>query len=367
MRITAAVLEHAHAPFEIKDFTLDDPNANEVIVKIVATGLCHTDLAVRDEHIPIGMPIILGHEGAGIVETVGSSVTHVKPGDHVVLAPASCGTCAFCLDGHPSYCENFMSLNFLGHRLDGSYAYHAGKKQIGGFFFYQSSFATYALAHERNIVKVPKDAPLELLGPLGCGLQTGAGSVINVLRPRAGESIAVFGVGPVGLAAIMAAKASGCTTIIAVDVFDNRLKLAEELGATHSINSKTTVVSEVINSEILHGGVHYSIDTTGRNDVINQAVASLRFMGHCAVVGVIPTPKLEIDTAVFTMGRGLSYVIEGDSVPQVFIPQLISLYKNGLFPFDKLVKFYDLEDINEAVADTEKGVTLKAIVRMPQK
>ena len=216
------------------------------------------------------------------------------------------------------------------------------------------------------MVKVQDDVPIEILGPLGCGLQTGSGTVLNVLKPEAGESIVVSGVGPVGLAAIMAAKAAGCTTIIAVDVHDNRLDLAKELGATDTINSRNIVVSDEINNKIHPGGVHYAIDTTGRNDVINQMVGSLRYMGKCIVLGVSPTPKMEVDNAVFTMGRSIQYVVEGDSVPDIFIPQLIDLYKKGLFPFDKLIKFYNLDEINQAVEDSEKGVTLKAVIRMPQ-
>lgn len=368
MEIKAAVLPAFKQQFKIDTINLDtELRTEEVLVKIVATGLCHTDLAVRDELLPFAIPAILGHEGAGIVERVGSSVTKVKPGDHVVLAPASCGKCSYCKSGHQSYCINFFPLNFGGKRTDGSCPYHNHDgENVTGFFFGQSSFATYSLASENNIVKVPADVPLEILGPLGCGLQTGSGAVLNVLKPQAGESIVVSGVGPVGLAAIMAAKAAGCTTIIAVDVHDNRLTLAQELGATHTINSKNNVVSDEINNNIHPGGVHYAIDTTGRNDVINQMVGSLRFMGQCIVLGVSPSPKIEVDNAVFTMGRSIQYVTEGDSVPDIFIPQLIELYKKGLFPFDKLIKFYDFEDINQAVEDSEKGITLKAILRMPQ-
>ena len=285
----------------------------------------------------------------------------------MILAPASCGKCSYCKSGHPSYCINFFPLNFGGKRADGSCPYHDHSgKSVTGFFFGQSSFATYSLAAENNVVKVQDDVPIEILGPLGCGLQTGSGTVLNVLKPEAGESIVVSGVGPVGLAAIMAAKAAGCTTIIAVDVHDNRLDLAKELGATDTINSRNIVVSDEINNKIHPGGVHYAIDTTGRNDVINQMVGSLRYMGKCIVLGVSPTPKMEVDNAVFTMGRSIQYVVEGDSVPDIFIPQLIDLYKKGLFPFDKLIKFYNLDEINQAVEDSEKGVTLKAVIRMPQ-
>ena len=368
MKIQAALLTEAHQPLVVQEVELDENlRPHEVLVKIVATGLCHTDLAVRDAHIPAQLPVILGHEGAGIVERIGSNVTQVQMGDHVVLAPASCGKCSFCQSGHPSYCIHLFTLNLPGPRADGSCPYHDKQGNVvGGFFFGQSSFGTYSLAAENNVVKVPPDVPLEILGPLGCGMQTGAGTVLNVLKPTAGESIAIFGVGPVGLAGLMAAKAAGCTTIVAIDVHDSRLALARSLGATHTINSKTQLAAPYIHESVLPGGVHYSLDTTGRNEVINQAVAALRFMGRCALVGVSTAAKLEIDNSVLFTGRSVEYVVEGDSVPSLFIPQLIELYKKGLFPFDKLIQFYELEDINQAIADSESGTTLKAVIRMPQ-
>ncbi len=368
MNIQAAVLNEPKAAFTLEQIDLDtNLRANEILVKIVATGLCHTDLAVRDQHMPFPIPAILGHEGAGIVESVGAEVSKVKKGDHVILAPASCGKCEQCKSGHPSYCENFYALNIGGKRQDGSCPYHNHNgDEISGFFFYQSSFATYSIAGENNVVKVSKDVPLEILGPLGCGLQTGAGTVLNHLRPKPGESIIIFGIGPVGLAALMAAKASGCTTIVAVDVHDNRLELAKELGATHTINSIKNKVSEKINSDIKPGGLHYAVDTTGRTDVINEALASLRYRGVCDTIAVSSSQTLELSYMNYGMGKSVHPVIEGDSVPDVLIPQLIDLYQKGLFPFDKLIKFYDFADINQAIEDSEKGTTLKAILRMPQ-
>lgn len=367
MNITAAIVHLPHQPFVVQDIVLvDELRPNEILVKVIATGLCHTDLAVRDQHIPVQLPAILGHEGAGIVERIGSGVTKVQPGDRVVLAPSSCGKCSFCLSGHPSYCVLLYPLNASGKRSDGSCPYHdeAGTN-ISGFFFGQSSFGTYSLTTENNAVKVPDDVPLEMLGPLGCGLQTGAGTVLNVLKPSAGESIVVFGVGPVGLAGLMAANAAGCTTIIAVDIHDGRLAFAKSLGATHTINSKNNTVSQFIDQHILPGGVHYSLDTTGRGAVIREALASLRYMGKCALVGVSSEPTLELDYRVLNNGRSVTYVVEGDSVPDLLIPQLINLYKNGLFPFDQMIRFYELDQINQAVADSESGITLKAIIRMP--
>ncbi|SEQ95574.1 aryl-alcohol dehydrogenase [Faunimonas pinastri] len=365
MKITAAVLHEPRGAFKVEDVELDAPRPHEVLVKIVATGICHTDLAVRDQHLPLGLPAVLGHEGSGIVEAVGSSVTRVKPGDHVVLTPASCGECDFCVSGHPSYCEKFSVLNMQGHREDGSCAHHQHGQDLQGLFLYQSSFGSYAIATERNTIKVPTDIPLEILGPLGCGLQTGAGSVLNVLRPQAGESIAVYGTGPVGLAGIMAAKVAGCSVIVAVDINDQRLELARELGATHTVNSRNQSSADYIREHIMPAGLHYTFSTVGRNEVVAEAFKAMRYMGRCVEVGVGTSANLEIPHSLFRMGKSITYAIEGDSVPEVFIPRLIQLYRKGRFPFDKLIKFYDLDQINQAVEDSEKGVTLKAILRMP--
>lgn len=367
MKVTAAVLPVPKGPFEIQEVDLaSDLGPRDVLVKIVATGLCHTDLAVRDAHIPTPFPVILGHEGAGIVAAVGAAVTKVASGDPVVLAPSSCGVCANCLGGHPSYCVDMFSLNLPGPRDDGSPAYcDAHGHPINGRFFGQSSFGAHCVSTDRNVVKVDPEVPLELLGPLGCGLQTGAGTVLNVLRPAAGESLAVFGAGPVGLAALMAAKASGCTTLVVVDINDERLSLAQTLGATHVINSKAVDAAALI-QQIQPGGVHYAVDTTGRTPVINAALGSLRVRGRCALVAIPSVATLELDYAVLMAGRSIDYVLEGDSVPDILIPQLIALFRAGLFPFDRLVTFYPLVALNEAVADFEAGATIKAIIRMPE-
>ncbi|MET0636741.1 MAG: NAD(P)-dependent alcohol dehydrogenase [Chitinophagaceae bacterium] len=367
MNITAAVLESTGEDFSISEIVADEELfPNEVLVRIVATGLCHTDISARDKVIPFRTPAILGHEGAGIVEKVGSTVTEFQPGDSVVLAPASCGKCAYCQSGHPSYCVDLFALNFAGRRKDGSCPYHDEHgREVSGLFYGQSSFATYSITTENNLVKVDPDIQLEILGPLGCGLQTGAGTVLNVLKPIAGDSLVVFGVGAVGLAAIMAANASGCSTIIAVDVHRNRLHMAEQLGATHTIDSSLVQVAAYIKDHILPAGLDFAVDTTGRNEVINQAVSSLRPLGRCALVGMTSAPQLIIDNDALFSGKSVQYVLEGDSVPRNFIPRLIRLYQDGLFPFDKMLKFYELSEINQAILDSESGETLKAIIRMP--
>jgi aryl-alcohol dehydrogenase len=252
LNIKAAVVREKSAPFIIEDLSLDDPRPEEVLVRIVATGVCHTDMVVRDQEYPVPLPLVLGHEGAGIVEKVGAAVKAVTPGDHVVLSYGSCGRCANCEQGKPGYCVEFYDRNFKGARLDGSTPLHAHDHgDIGGCFFAQSSFATHALVTERNAIKIPKDVPLEIMGPLGCGIQTGAGAVINVLKPQPGASLAIFGAGSVGLAAAMAALAVGVTTIIMIDLNDDRLAFARELGVSHTVNGREADTVKAIQKRFL--------------------------------------------------------------------------------------------------------------------
>src|SRR5690554_2598505 len=236
MKIQAAVTRAQGEEFALEEVSLSAPKANEVLIKVVATGVCHTDAVARDLGIS-PYPIVLGHEGSGVVEQIGENVTSLAPGDHVVMSFAHCGQCENCLTGHPTVCSRFNELNFGGRMEDDTYRLHQGDTELGTFFG-QSSFGTYVVAHERNVVKVDKDVDLALLGPLGCGIQTGAGTVLNRLKPAFGTSIAIYGCGAVGLSAIMAARIAGCQQIFAIDVHDSRLQLARELGATHTLNGK---------------------------------------------------------------------------------------------------------------------------------
>lgn len=366
LQIQAAVVREKGS-FELATVSLDPPRDNEVLVRIVAAGLCHTDLVVRDQVYPVPLPIVLGHEGAGVVEAVGAAVQKVQPGDHVAVSFLPCGHCRPCLDGSPASCANFNDMNFAGRRSDGSHALHLGdgEPELQDRFFGQSSFATYAITHEDNTVKVRKDAPLELLGPLGCGIQTGAGTVLRALQVSAGESFAVMGAGAVGLSAVMAARVAGATTIIAVDVVQSRLELATELGATHVINGNDQdAVAEI--HQITGTGVDYSLDTTGLPTLIEQAVEALRQRGTAAVLGASAADAVtKLPSNAFMQScKRLMAVVEGDSVPEVFVPQLIELDMQGRFPFDRLVTFYDFDEINQAAADTESGVTIKPIIRI---
>ncbi len=363
MKIKAAVVREKGGPFLIEEIELDEPRADEVLVKIASSGLCHTDLVARNQYMPIPLPGVFGHEGAGVVERVGAQVTKVKPGDHVSTSFMSCGACVPCKKGIPGWCTEFRRLNFGGRRADGSATMKKGSETVYGSFFGQSTFANYALVAERGIAKVPMDVPLEILSPLGCGIQTGAGGVINTLKARPGSEIAVFGIGSVGLSAIMAAVVSGCTKIVGIDVVPERLKMAREFGATDIIDSsKSNAVEEI--RKLTGGGIEFTLECTGIPKVFRQAVDSLMMGGTCGLIGVAPVGvEASLEMQVILDGRTIKGVVEGDCIPEIFIPQLIRFYQQGRFPFDRLIKFYSLEQINEAAEDSEKGKTLKAVLR----
>jgi aryl-alcohol dehydrogenase len=336
--------------------------ANEVLVRIAGVGICHTDLSGLNGNVPLPMPAVLGHEGAGVVEEVGAEVTDLAPGDHVVLTFDTCGDCRSCGAGHPAYCELFAPLNYFGTRLDGTTTMVQGEREVHGSWFGQSSWGTHAVASARNAVRVDKDAPVHLLGPLGCGLLTGAGTVMNVLRPQPGQSIGFWGIGTVGLAGVMAAKAAGCANIVAVDLSDDRLALARELGATHTFNPSTTkdVVWEILEAT---GGLDCSMEAVGLGSVLREALTSLRSPGVCATVGLQTLENdVTIDQGHLLIGRTLTGVIEGDADPHHLIPQLIGMWRDGSFPFDRLVTEYPLEQLDSALADFHASKVIKPIL-----
>ncbi len=361
MKIQAAISHGVGEPLKIEEVELTEPGAEEVLIRIVATGVCHTDAeSMNGRGAPF--PAVLGHEGAGIIERVGAGVTNLQPGDHVVLSFSYCGECSQCITGHQTLCERLGELNFGGKSRDGKNRIHQHGHSISTFFG-QSSFATYSTAHKNNVVKVDKDVDLAILGPLGCGIQTGSGTVMNTLRPEPGSSIAIYGGGAVGLSAVMAAKIVGLKDIIVVDLHQNRLDLAMELGATHVLNGKEVNVVEEI-KKITNGGVLYAIETTGASPVILQSIHALRVGGKVAIVGMGGDVTLNMNNDILNEGKTVIGAVEGDSTPQLFIPKLVQFYREGKFPFDKLVKFYDFEDINTAFEESKSGVTLKPVLRI---
>jgi aryl-alcohol dehydrogenase len=367
MRIQAALTHAPSSPFEIAPVELDAPQQGEVLVRIVGVGLCHTDLVAQAGGFPMSMPAVFGHEGAGIVQDIGSSVTKVKVGDRVALTFLSCGHCASCTDSEPAYCHSMPKLNYTGLRPDGSKTLSNANGAVSGNFFGQSSFATHALAYERNLVKVPDGVPLELAGMLGCGVQTGAGAVMRSMQCRAGSSIVVLGGGAVGLSAVMGAVVRKCRSIIVVEPHESRRELALSLGATNAIDPKAHADLVASVRAICPVGVDYVFDTSGLPAVFEAAPLLLAPRGTFGFVGVPPANALDAKLPgrlLQVMQGGFTYrgIIEGDSDPEVFLPELMSLYLAGRFPFDRLAKTYPLSQINQAIADQHHGTCVKAVL-----
>ena len=373
MKIAAAVVPARGQPFEIQELDLAPPRAGEVLVEIAASGMCHTDLHARDGYFPnLPYPVVPGHEGAGIVAELGAGVSDLAVGDKVVISFPFCGECEPCRAEHPAYCTEARALKSSGRRADGFTPMSRHGAPVYSCFFQQSSFATYAIAPAKDVVRLRADAPVDLLGPLGCGLQTGAGAVLNVMRPQgrsiAGRSIAIFGVGGVGLAGLMAAKIAGCDPIIAVDVLSSRLALAKELGATHTVESARNLhLAETLAEirDITGGGVHFSLETSAVPAVFRLAVDALRGLGTCVLVGSARAgTEASFEMPVLQGGRTIRGVIQGDSRPREFIPQLVDLFMAGQFPLDRLVTRYNFVDINQAAADATSGMTIKPVLNL---
>ena len=363
MKITAAVVREKGKPFQFEEVDLKPPAEGEVLVKIAASGVCHTDEVAQHQMIPVPLPAVLGHEGCGIVEEVGAGVTEFQKGDHVVFSFGYCGHCKSCMDGRPYACENFNAINFGGVMSDGTKRLSKDGEEISSFFG-QSSFATYSVVHKNSIIKVDNDIDLDILGPLGCGIQTGAGAVLNRLKPAAGSSLAVFGCGTVGMSAIMAANLCPCKYIIAVGGNEESLALARELGATHTINRKQCKDIPAEIKRITVGGADYAIDTSGVPDFVKKALASLKFLGTAVVLGVTGDLTINVQEELMGEAKSLVGIVEGDSNPQIFIPQLIEYYKQGRFPFDKLIKVFEFDEINEAFELSHSGKAIKALLKM---
>ncbi|GAA2492609.1 NAD(P)-dependent alcohol dehydrogenase [Streptomyces longisporus] len=360
----AAVVESGGAPFTLADVELDEPGPHEAVVRMVATGLCHTDLGVASGGLPFPLPGVLGHEGAGVVEAVGSAVTGIAPGDHVVLSFTSCGECRNCHGGHPAYCATWLPLNLIGgRRADGTSTISRDGAPLGGHFFGQSSFAERALVDERSLVKVDTDVPLESIAPLGCGVQTGVGAVWNVLKPVTGSTIVVLGAGAVGLSAVMAAAFTPATRIVAVDKVGERLLLAEELGATHTVNVGEAHLGEAL-AEITGGrGADGVVETTGSVAVLRQGVDALAARGTLVVVGAPPFgSEVALDVNGLLGGKQVVGLTLGDAETQSFIPSLVQLVKEGRLPLHRLISTYPFADIDQAVRDMGAGKAIKPVL-----
>jgi S-(hydroxymethyl)glutathione dehydrogenase / alcohol dehydrogenase len=361
----AAVLYEPNTPLKIEEVDLDDPRENEILVKLVATGVCHSDLHFIKGEVPQPMPFVPGHEGAGIVEKVGPGVTTVQPGDHVILMVAfSCGKCRYCVAGRPTMCVENLPIQMMGTLPGGHTRLHKGSQPLQHLFGL-ACYAEKVVVHERSAVKVRSDAPLNVVCLLGCGASTGIGAAINSTGITAGESIAIFGCGGVGLSAIMGARLAGAGSIIAVDVLDSKLDKAKELGATHTINAKQDDPSAKV-MEILGGGADYALEFIGNVDVTAKAFASIRAGGKMVVAGMAPiTSLLTIAPFEFLLGKTITGTVQGDVVAPIDIPRYVDLYMAGRLPIDKLItRNYKLEQINEAFEAMQKGTVIRSVIEM---
>ena len=358
MKIRAAVVYKPNDPYVIEEVDLDEPREDEVLVKIVASGFCHTDHFISCGEITQIHPLVPGHEGSGIVVRAGERVSGFSPGDRVCMSFSYCNECHSCITGRPYECERNVQLNFGGRSYDGTTRLSKDGLELSNFFN-QASFATYSVTHCNNLVHVPDDMDLRLAGPLGCGVQTGAGAVLNCLKPEPGSSIVIVGCGGVGMSALMAAKICGCKTIIAVDTIVSRLNLATELGATHVINAQTTDIVATVRDITGGKGAEYAVNASGSPETASIAVESTYLFGKIAVTVAGGSYNVLGSRIIFG-------ITEGQSITSEFIPKLIGLYQDGLFPFDKLIDFYSFNDINKASADSLSGKTIKPVLLMEE-
>lgn len=362
MRTTVAIVNEQGGDFSLEEVDLDGPRADEVLVRIVATGLCHTDITMKGFLPPEMFPNVFGHEGAGVVEEVGADVSGIAVGDHVVLSFRSCRHCSQCASGHVGYCESSLLLNYMGMRIDGSTTYSRDGSPVFGSFFGQSSLSAHAIASADNCVVVDKELDLTRLAPYGCGFQTGAGTVLNVLRPGASDSLVVYGVGAVGLAALAAARHLGTGTLVAVDPLPSRRELAARYGAAgvDPTDPGTDVVERV--KELTGGGARFGIDTTAIGEVVKQAQQSLAVRGTLVALG-LGAEEYPVDAIdLLQNGKVIRSSVEGDSDPLQMIPDLIALNASGEFDVDHLITTYPFAEINAAVADVAAGKVVKPVL-----
>lgn len=362
MKITAAVSRSERPAPHLEGAELDAPRPDEIRVRIAACGICHTDLKAHAGYFGTPQPIVLGHEGAGVVEEVGVAVTHLKPGDRVVMSGASCGHCQACRDELPSYCREGIKRCFGGRRMDGSSALSQDGKALNGHFFAQSSFASHAIADARGAVPISNDVPFEIAAPLACGVITGYGSVRYAFALRPGQSIAVFGAGTVGLAAVMAAKIAGASRIIVIEPLPVRRALALELGADEAIDSEGDLTQSVL--AIAPDGVDFTFNTTTAAAVFDAAIRSLAIRGTAGFVAQPPSGWAPPMTALAFGGRSLRGIVQGDALPRTAIPEMIGHWRSGRLPIDKLVRRYAFADIGQAFADAHSGAALKPVLMM---
>lgn len=356
---TVAVAQAAGRDFELHELQFPEPVADEILVEVHAVGMCHADLAARDGDFPVPLPAVLGHEGAGVVAAVGPQAQRLRVGDRVVLSFDACGECRACATGRSTRCAHYMHLNFGATNAQGPRReLHAAAGNLFSGFFGQSSFGSHALVRERSAVLVRTDLPADVLAPLGCAVQTGVGAVLTVARPRPGAVVAVSGLGPVGMSAVMAASnLSAARDIIAIDVDLGRLRLARELGATELIDATQQNLDAFGQADVV-------IECSGAPTAVASGLAGLRTGGTLVLVGA---PRFGTTHAVDIadiVNRSLTVrgTVEGDSQPPEMIPWLVSMIERGRLDVSKISRTYSLANINQAANDMMHRRVLKPVL-----
>ncbi len=358
----AAVLNDYEQPLSIEEVRIDAPRAREVKVRIGATGVCHSDYHLIKGEWRYGVPMILGHEAAGVVEEVGPDVTSVTPGDHAILSfRPSCGSCRLCTIGRSVMCEGYTGNRFMMH--DGTARVHRNGEDLL-VMGRMGSFAEYVVMPAEQVIPVRKDVPMEVLALIGCAVTTGVGAVINAAKVEPGASVAVIGCGGVGLNVIQGCRIAGAATIIAVDIAPQKLDLAAAFGATHQIDAgRQDVVSTV--RRLTHGGADYAFEVIGNTRTIRQAYDSIHRGGTAVVVGeAAPGDEVKIDAFTLPMmEKTLKGSFYGSTRPRVDMPKLIDLYVAGKLKLDELItRTVRLDEVNEAFAAMERGEVARSVI-----
>lgn len=359
----AAVLHRFNEPFVVEEVELAPPGAGEVRVRLVASGVCHTDLSIQRGVIPLPPPRIIGHEGAGVVEEVGPGVTTIVPGDHVILCFIyPCGRCPECGRGRPVHCATALATVVSGRSLDGRARFTVNGEEIPHWV---GTFAEQTIVPESACVKIRSDAPLDTACLVGCSVMTGFGAVMNTAKVEAGATVAVFGTGGVGLNVIQTARLAGATQIIAIDLLDWKLGLAREFGATHTVSAADGDPSDAVRQLTDGRGVDYAFEVTGIPKVLAQACASLARGGTCCAIGVPPFgAEVTLPVWLFPMEeKRLIGCYYGSPRFHYDMPRIIDLYMAGRLKLDELVtKRFPLADINRAFEAMEQGSVARSVI-----
>ncbi len=374
MKTKAAVLykmEHPapyaeSRPLVIQELELAGPGPGEVLVEIAGAGLCHSDLSVIDGSRPRVMPMAMGHEASGIVREVGPGVHDLAPGDHVVFSFVPvCGHCVPCATGRPALCENGAKANVAGTLLDGSRHFKNSAGQELHHHLGVSAFSQFTVAAQESLVKIDPSLPLEIAAVFSCAVMTGVGAVVNTARVEPGTSVAVFGLGGVGLSAVLGARASGAYPIMAVDLLDSKLELARKLGATHTVNAKEGDPAQAI-KDLTGGGVHYAFESVGHERVLVQAYQATRRGGTTVTIG-LPHPSKQFAISAVSLvaeERTVKGSYMGSAVPRRDFPRFIALYQAGLLPVDLLLtRTIALDEVNAAFDALAKGEAVRQVIR----